>query len=258
MYPNLERRKFLGTALNMIPGFHMLKALPAQQGSQSPEETDYTDRLANTEKWFARHAEHCLKRISWQGSILDWSEQLHQHLDLFEKAAVGADGSPGLWISRAQMDSLSWQTRASCGTAPCQTRLFVATMFLINWTVSCRDASDQSGSTDFSAALKSKHPALHEALAAALRVLNIDEVLGMVDTCSEMPDFSGDEQTGHREYLYVTAPRIREYICSLLNDVFANEGRRWSMKAAKDLAILNERRVWHACALRRAKRLATS
>ncbi len=260
MLPDLERRELLGTALNLIPGSPLPAHEPVQQAAETLECNSATDLLiiANTENWFARHAEHCLKLITWSGPISDWSEQLHQHLDRFEKAAVGADGGPGMWITRAQMDFLTWQTQASSATAICHTRLFVATMFLIDMTISCHDASDQSGSTTFAAALKSKHPALYEALADALRVLNSDEVLGMVDTCSEMSDFSGDEQTLCREHRYVTAPGIRECICSLLNNVFANQGRRWSMKSAKDVAVLYDRRATHACAMRRAKRHATS
>ncbi len=264
MHPDLERRELLGTALNLVPGFHILKDLPGheqvQQGQETPEDISATDLLimANTENWFAKHAEHCLKRISLSGPISNWSEQLHQHLHRFEQSANGEDGGPGILITRVQMELLSWQTRASTGAALCQTRLFVATMFLIDMTVSCLDAYDQSGNTKFAVALKSKHPALYEALADALRVLNSDEVLGMVDTCSEMSDFSGDEQTLCREHRYVTAPGIRECICSLLNDVFANQGRRWSMKSAKDVAVLYDRRATHACAMRRAKRHATS
>ena len=219
MHPNLERRELLGTALNLIPGFHILKALPVheavQQAPETPEDNSATDLLimANTEDWFAKHAEHCLKRISWQGSILDWSEQLHQHLDLFEKAAVGADGGPGMWITRAQMDSLNWQTQISSGATPCQTRLFVATMFLIDMSILCHDASDQSGSNTFAAALKSKYPSLHESLVAALRLLNNDEVLQFVDSCPETEDVF--HPADERDYVRHVASTIKERILSL-------------------------------------------
>lgn len=221
MHPNLERRELLGTALNLIPGFHILKALPVhepvQQAPETPEDNSATDLLimANTENWFARHAEHCLKRISWQGSITDWSEQLHQHLDRFEQAAVGADGGPGMWITRAQMDFLNWQTRASSGKAPCQTRLFVATMFLVEMTISCHDTSDQSGSTTFAAALKTKHPALHASLVTALRALNTDEVLRMVEGCAEREDLF--HPSTERGYVKHVASTIKEQILALLN-----------------------------------------
>jgi hypothetical protein len=78
---------------------------------------------------------------------MDWSDQLHQHLNCFEQIAVGADGGPGMLISRAQMDFLNWQTRASSGTTPCEARLFAAAMLLIDIAISCSDASVQSRST---------------------------------------------------------------------------------------------------------------
>ena len=222
MSHDLERRELLGTALNLIPGSHVLKALPAyepvQQAPETPEDNTATDLLimANTENWFAKHAEHCLKRISWQGSISDWSEQLHQHLDRFEQAAVGADGGPGMWITCAQMDFLNWQTRASSGTTPCQTRLFVATMFLIDNTVSCSDASDQSASSPFAAALKLKYPSLHESLVAALRVLDIDEVIKCVNDCSKLEDLRVEATELLRDCLKSVAPVIKDHILSLL------------------------------------------
>jgi hypothetical protein len=218
MHLDLERREHLGTALNLVPGFPLPAHEPVQQAPETPEDNSATELLimANTENWFARHAEHCLKRILWQGSISDWSEQLHQHLDLFEQAAVGADGGPGMWITRAQMDFLNWQTRASSGTTPCQTRLFVATMFLIDMTLSWSEASDQSSSTTFAAALKSKHPSLHEASIAALRSLNIDEVLKFVGDCHEMVDLRVDNPELLRDHLKATAPTIRENILALL------------------------------------------
>lgn len=92
LHPHLERREILGSALNLIQGFHILNALPAddpvQQAPETPASNCTTDLLimANTENWFARHAGHCLKRIAWQGPISDWSEQFHQHLDRFEQA----------------------------------------------------------------------------------------------------------------------------------------------------------------------------
>ena len=179
----------------------------AAHPTQTSEEKDCIDRLANTENWFARHAERCLKRISWQGSITDWSEQLHQHLDRFEQAAVGADGGPGMWITRAQMDFLSWQTRISADNAPCETSLFVSTMFLLHMTISCQDASE---------ALKSKHPSLHESLVVALRALNINEVLKFVGDCQEMVDLRVDNPELLRDHLKATAPTIRENILALL------------------------------------------
>jgi len=217
--PDLERRELLGTALNLIPGFQILKALPGQQAPETLEDNSTTDLLimANTEKWFARHAEHCLKHISWQGSFSDWSEQLHQHLDRFEQAALGADGGPGMWITRAQMDFLNWQTQNSSGKALCEARLFVATMFLIDMTLSCHDASDQSGITPFAAALKSKHPSLHESLVATLRALNIDEVLKFVDDCQEMVDLRVNDPELLRDHLEATAPTIRVNILALLH-----------------------------------------
>lgn len=222
MLPDLERRELLGTALNLIPGFNILTALPAhepvQQAPETPEDNSATDLLimANTENWFAKHAEHCLKRISWQGSNSDWSGQLHQHLDRFEQAALGADGGPGMWITRAQMDFLNWQTHISAEKAPCETRLFVATMFLIDMTLSCHDAFDQSGSTTFVEALKTKHPSLHAALVAALRALNIDEVLKFVSDCPQMADFRVDDAELPRDHARATAPTIRENILTLL------------------------------------------
>ena len=218
MHPGLERRELLGTALNLVPGFPLPAPEPAQQAPETPEDNSATEQLimANTENWFAKHAEHCLKRIWWQGSISDWSEQLHQHLDLFEKAAVGADGGPGMWITRAQMDFLNWQTQISSGKAPCQTHLFVATMFLIDMTISCHDASDQNCSTKFAVALKSRYPSLHESLVAALQVLNIDEVLEFVNDCPKLEDLRFDASELLSDHARAIAPAIKGRILSLL------------------------------------------
>jgi len=218
MHLDLERLEHLGTALNLVPGFPLPAHEPVQQAPETPEDNSATELLimANTENWFARHAEHCLKRILWQGSISDWSEQLHQHLDRFEQAAVGADGSPGMWITRAQMDFLNWQTQISSGKAHCEARLFVATMFLIDMTISYSDPSDQSGSTTFAAALKSKYPSLHESLVAALRVLNTDEVFKYVNDCLEMEDLRLKASELFREHLEAITPTIRVNILALL------------------------------------------
>lgn len=219
MHPDLERRELLGTALNLVPGFPLPAPEPAQQAPETPEDNSATEQLimANTENWFAKHAEHCLKRISWQGSISDWSEQLHQHLDLFEKAAVGADGGPGMWITRAQMDFLNWQTKASSSNALCEARLFVATMFLIDMTLSWSEASDESSSITYETALKSKYPLLHESLVAALRVLNIDEVLQFVDSSPETEDVF--HPSYERDYLKHVASTIKDHILSLLHTI---------------------------------------
>ena len=219
MLPDLERRELIGTALKLIPGFHILKALPRQKASQTPEEQDNIDRLMNTENWFARHAEHCLNRISWQDPLSDWSDQLHQHLDRFAEAAVGADGGPGMYITGAQMDFLNWQTHASAGTAPCQPHLFVATMFLIDMTVPCRDANEDSSDASFAEALKSKHPSLYEALIAALRRLNIAEVLTLVTQWPEIEDSPLDEHGLLREHLKAIIPMMTENVYSLAQSI---------------------------------------
>jgi|GEM_PF-2003227 len=226
MLPDLERRELLGTALNLIPGFHMLKALTVggsvPHALQTPEEMDFIDlkiqrAIVNTENWLAMHAEHCINRITWNGLISDWSEQLHQHLDRFEQSATGEDGGPGILITRAQMDFLNWQTQASSGKASCQIHLFVATMFLIDMTISFSDPSDQSGSTTFAAALKSKYPSLHESLVAALRVLNIDEVFKYVNDCPKMDDLRFDASELLRDHARAIAPAIKDHILSLLH-----------------------------------------
>jgi len=226
--PTIKRRAFLGTALTLVPGFHILNALAVDKAVphalQTPEEMDFIDlkiqrAILNTENWFAKHAEHCLKRISWSGPISDWSEQLHQHLDRFEQSANGEDGGPGILITRVQMELLSWQTRASTGAALCETHLFVATMFLIDMTPSCCDASDQSSSTTFAAALKSKYPSLHESLVAALQVLNTDEVFKYVNDCSKLEDLRVEASELLSEHLKSVAPAIKDHILSMLQAI---------------------------------------
>jgi hypothetical protein len=223
--PTLERRGFLGAALTLVPGFHILNALSVNaavpHALQTLEEMDFIDlqrlrAIKNTEKWIAMHAEHCINRITWNGLISDWSEQLHQKIDHFAEAAIGEDGGPGILITRAQMELLSWQTRVSSGAAPCETRLFVSTLFLIDMTLSCHDASDQSGSTTFAAALKSKYPSLHEASIAALRELNIDEVIKYVNDCPKMDDLRVEASELLRDCLKSVAPAIKHHILSLL------------------------------------------
>ena len=223
--PILKRRELLGTALKIIACPQILNALTVggsvPHALQTPEKMDFVDiqiqrAILNTENWFAKHTEHCLKRISWSGPISDWSEQLHQHLDRFEQSATGEDGGPRILITRAQMELLSWQTRASTGADPCETRLFVATMFLIDMTISYSDPPDQSGSTTFAAALKSQHPSLHESLVAALRALNIDEVLEFVNDCPKLEDLRFDASELLRDHARAIAPAIKGRILSLL------------------------------------------
>lgn len=223
--PPLERRKLLGTALTLVPGFHILNALTAAasvpHALQTPEEIDFVDlqrlrAIENTENWIAMHAEHCINRITWNGLISDWSEQLHQKIDYFAEAASGEDDGPGILMTRLQMELLGWQTRASSGTAPCEARLFVSTLFLIDIAVSSHTAFDQSCSTTFAELMKSKNPSLYEALIAALRKLNVEEVLRFVDACQEMVDIRVDDPEMLGDHLKFMAPTIKDDILSLL------------------------------------------
>jgi len=220
MVHDLHRRKFLQEALSLIPAFHLIEGIGASAEGTWPQtaEMNIVARysllaLENTREWFSRHVEHCVNRILWSGSIEDWLQGFLANTAEFGESA---DGGPGILISRAQMDSLSWQTKACAGQAPCHTRLFVRTMFLIDMTLSNRDKVDHGSDVTFAEALKSNHPTLHDALVVALGQLDINEVLRMVDECEEMAASNGDEQAPPSDYLKAAAPTIRANILSLL------------------------------------------
>ncbi len=57
---------------------------------------------------------------------------------------------------------------------------------------------------------------LHESLFAALRVLNIDEVLKYVNDCPKMEDLRLDDPEVLRDHLNAVAPAIKDHLLSLL------------------------------------------
>lgn len=225
MHPSLEHRELLGAALNLMPSTQILNALTADDSvpyaSQTPEEMDFVDlqrqrAIQNTENWFAMHAEHCINRITWNGMISDWFKQLHQNIDHFAEAAIGNDGGSGILLTRAQMELLSWQTRTASGAAPYETRLFVSTLVLIDMTLSCHTTFDQSCSTTFAELMRSRNPSLYEALIAALRKLNVEEVLRFVDVYPVTVDLLAADTELLRDHLQSTATAMKDHILSLL------------------------------------------
>ncbi|MCF7789940.1 MAG: hypothetical protein K9N47_27705 [Prosthecobacter sp.] len=225
--PTLERREFLGTALTLVPGFHILNAMAVNaavpHALQSLEEMNFVDlqrlrAMENTENWIAMHAEHCINRIIWNGLISEWTEQLRQKIDYFADLANGKDGGPGIMLTNAQMELISWQTLAYSGAAPCETRLFVSTLFLIDMTVSYYDASDQRISTTYAAAVKSKYPALHESLIGSLRVLNTDDLFKYMNNIVVMGDVQVDASKLLCDNLKAVAPAVKDHILFLLQE----------------------------------------
>jgi hypothetical protein len=189
------------------------------------EQLHSIDQLANSQKWFACHAEHCLNYISWEGPISNWFKQLHHHLDQFEEAAVGANGGLGMCMTRAQMDLLSWQTRFFASKAPCLIRLVVSTIFLIEMTVSLCHASDLSCRNAFADALKLQNPSLHKSLVVALQALNIDEALKFIDECVDLGDFQGNATELLTIHLKAVAPTIKDHIFSLVHVIHSTHKR---------------------------------
>ncbi len=59
---------------------------------------------------------------------------------------------------------------------------------------------------------------LHESLFAALRVLNIDEVLKFVGDCMDMEDLRVNASELLSVHLKAAAPAIKHFILSLLHE----------------------------------------